>query len=88
MRFTASSIMSTNLVYINEEEFIDVASALMKVNRIRHLPVVDSTNNLTGIISSTDVLKSLGKKIKIKSVMTSKVRIVKETTSIQKVIAH
>jgi CBS domain-containing protein len=86
MTFLTGAIMSSNLVSISEERDIETAQALMKMNKIRHLPVVDSSNELSGIISVQDLAKAHNPKSKIKSVMTSRVRVVKKTANIKSII--
>ena len=88
MTFLTKSIMSTQLISIYEDRNVAEAEALMKINKIRHLPVVDSFNELSGIITSTDVARTVSKKNKIKDVMSPRVRIIKRDASIKKVIAQ
>lgn len=88
MTFLAKSIMSTQLISISEDRDVSEAESLMKINKIRHLPVVDSFNELSGIITSTDVAKAVSKKNKIKDVMSPRVRIIKQDASVKKVIAQ
>lgn len=78
--------MSQNLISIEELQSIELAEAMMKVNSIRHLPVVDELNELTGIISATDVANAHNKKLSVKSAMSSRVRIIKQNSNIKKVI--
>jgi len=88
MTFLTSAIMSANLISISEDKDVNEAEALMKINRIRHLPVVDSFNELSGIITATDVAKTLNKKNKIKIVMSPRVRIIKLNSNIKKIISQ
>jgi len=50
-----SSITSKNIISISPEETIDGALKIMKDNKIKRLPVVDSKKNLIGIVSMTDI---------------------------------
>lgn len=52
-------LLSDELLTINEEEDLGVAANKMIKNKISGLPVVDSKNNLVGIISKTDVVRAL-----------------------------
>ncbi len=52
-----SDIMSTSLVYVKPNNDIFEALNLMKKNNVRHLPVVDSENNLIGYITLKDILR-------------------------------
>lgn len=78
--------MSQNLISIDENQKVEMAEALMKVNSIRHLPVVDERNELSGIISATDVANAHDKKASVKSVMNPRVRIIKQNSNIKKII--
>lgn len=86
MRFLTSSIMSTDLITISENKSIAEAEKLMMSHRIRHLPVVDIFNELSGIISATDVARYQDKKNTVKSIMNSRVRIIKDEANIKKAI--
>ncbi len=56
---TVGEIMSSPPVTIREEDEVDEAARLMIDRGIGGIPVVDSVNNLTGIITKTDVLRAL-----------------------------
>ncbi|AGH95647.1 hypothetical protein A11Q_1431 [Pseudobdellovibrio exovorus JSS] len=86
MTYLTGAVMSSNLVSISEERDIDTAESLMKVNRIRHLPVVNQNNELSGILSAKDVVKVKDKKQAIKSVMTAPVKVVRKDSNIKSVI--
>ena len=47
-------IMKKKIVTIESKEDIDSALALMKKNKVKHLPVVDG-GNLAGIVTMTDI---------------------------------
>ena len=51
-----SSIMSKNVLTINENEDIDEATLVLCKNKIKRLPVVDKDEKLVGIITSTDLI--------------------------------
>lgn len=86
MTFLTDSIMSQNLISINETQSIEIAEALMRVNSIRHLPVVDELNELSGIISATDVANAHDKAATVRSAMSPRVRIIKQNSNIKKII--
>ncbi len=88
MTFLTKAVMSSQLISISEDQDVADAEALMKTNKIRHLPVVDNFNELSGIITSTDVAKSANKKNKIKAVMSPRVRIIKRDANVKKIIAQ
>ena len=78
--------MSANLISISEDRDIETADGVMRVNKIRHLPVVNSNNELSGIISTKDVAAAADRRKSIKSIMTTPVRIVKKNTNVKTVI--
>jgi CBS domain-containing protein len=61
---TIATILSENVMKpmpITITDYSDVADAamIMKGNRISGLPVIDSDNNLVGVITSTDVIRAI-----------------------------
>ena len=50
-------VMTRDIVVISPEDNIDQLMAIMTVNRIRHLPVIDK-GKLTGLVSIGDVVKA------------------------------
>lgn len=54
-------LMSTALIVVHDTDSIVAADAQMKLGSIRHVPVVDSKQNLVGILSATDVLLALAR---------------------------
>ena len=54
-----NDLLSDDLLTINEEEDLVIAANKMIKNKISGIPVVDSNNNLVGIISKTDVVRAL-----------------------------
>jgi CBS domain-containing protein len=57
--FIASDIMTPNPITISEEQDLADAGYIMLRNRISGLPVVDSSKNLKGIVTKTDIVKAL-----------------------------
>lgn len=88
MTFLTKAVMSSQLILISEEKDVSEAENLMAQNQIRHLPVVDSFDELAGIITSTDVAKTINKQTKIKEVMSPRVRIIKRDENVKKIIAQ
>ena len=86
MNYLTGTVMSSNLVSISEDRDIETADGLMKVNKIRHLPVVNANNELSGIISTKDVAAAPDRRKPIKSIMTTPVRIVKKGANVKSVI--
>ncbi len=58
-RFTIEEIMQKDAVTINDKETIHRAAEMFCGGRFHSLPVVDKKNNLTGIITSTDMIMYL-----------------------------
>lgn len=50
-------IMSSPIVYTTPESSIDECMAIMTERRIRHLPVLTSSNEIVGVVSIGDVVK-------------------------------
>lgn len=88
MTFLTRTVMSSQLISISEDRNVDDAEALMIENKIRHLPVVDSFNELSGIITASDVAKAINKHKKIKEAMSPRVRIIKRDENIKKIISQ
>ena len=53
------SVMTTDVISVNRETFVEEAIEIMVENNVTGLPVVDDENRLVGIISEKDVLKFL-----------------------------
>jgi CBS domain-containing protein len=88
MTFLTDSIMTSNLITVEENKSIEVAESLMKLYNIRHLPVVDIENELLGILSAKDVAAAENKTKAVKSVMSPRVRIIKQNSNIKKIIEY
>lgn len=54
-----SEIMTTSVVSVRPDQNIQKCMALMTDKRIRHLPVINSQDELVGIISIGDVVKAV-----------------------------
>ena len=53
-----SDIMSVQLITLSPSDSIKAAREIMKVRRIRHLPVVTELNEFVGLLSERDILKA------------------------------
>jgi CBS domain-containing protein len=53
-----SEVMTKDVVTIGRNEKLMVADDIMRLGRIRHLPVVDSDGTLAGIVSQRDLFHS------------------------------
>ncbi|MGZ3691620.1 MAG: CBS domain-containing protein [Pseudobdellovibrio sp.] len=86
MTYLTGKVMTGKLISIIEDRDIITAESLMKTYKIRHLPVVNSENELSGILSIRDVIKAKDKTSQVKTVMTTPVRTVKKNANIKTVI--
>ena len=86
MNYQASAVMSKDVISIFEGRDIKTAENLMSINKIRHLPVVNSSNELSGILSVKDVLAAEDKTEQIKTIMSSPVFVAHKTTSVIEVV--
>lgn len=59
MTYSALDTMTCDLVKATLDESLESAYLKMKNNRIRHLPVVDGTNLIVGIISDRDLYRGM-----------------------------
>jgi len=88
-------IMSTDLVTITPDENLAAARKLMHDKKIHHLPVVDSDENLVGLVTLTNVLAATdsflrddesrihAKEIVVKDMMVTDVATVDENASLR-----
>ena len=53
------SVMTVNVASVGPESTLVSAAAEMLRNHVHRLPVVDKTNHLHGIVSTTDILEAL-----------------------------
>ena len=95
----SKDIMSSNVITINAKESMPKAYTIMHERNIRHLPVVDSSNSIVGILSDRDVQLamtvkktsefqdsiSLSKELLVEDFMNWPVYVVSEDTSLRKV---
>ena len=51
-------LMRTNVVTLHSSDMLSVAEDIMTMGRIRHLPVVDAKNHVTGIVTQRDLYKA------------------------------
>ena len=90
MEQTINRIYSNHLVTIEADADLISADEKMNNYNIRHLPVVDAENVLVGLISKSDfiALKLMDSRMKpftVKDVMSSPVKAVAKTASVQEV---
>jgi CBS domain-containing protein len=60
-----ADVMSTDMLTLRRNDTLTIADDLMKQKRVRHLPVLDESGDLCGIVTQRDlfrgaVLRSLG----------------------------
>ena len=51
-------VMRSHVVTLSMFDSLDVATDIMTIGRIRHLPVIDRDRGLVGIVSQRDLLKA------------------------------
>ena len=83
------SIMITNLVTVCEDDLIDFADTLMSWHNFHHLPVENSSGEISGIISARDIDEYRSKHddsrdVLVHNCMTSDIITVTPETSLQK----
>lgn len=82
----AKDIMSSPVHLLTEDNTMNDVVNMMEKYHHRHIPIVNSENNLSGMISEKEILKSQGKykpSDRIKLYMGQKVLAAKEMTPIQ-----
>lgn len=57
--FNAERLMTEKVLTIGPEEEVKKAAAFMVENKINRLPVVDEEGKLVGIVSRSDIIKSM-----------------------------
>lgn len=53
-----ADIMRTEFASLRPEDRLDLADQVMKLGRVRHLPVLDGDGRLVGIVSNRDLLEA------------------------------
>ncbi len=56
-KFTVKDVMSTDLITLQEDETLDLVQQVMRLGRVRHLPVTRS-GALVGLITHRDLLRA------------------------------
>ncbi len=52
------NLMQSHVVTLNAANSLDVAGDIMRMSRIRHLPVVEADKRLVGLLSQRDLFKA------------------------------
>lgn len=55
---TAKDIMTKNIITVKKDTTLGEAVKLMKVNNIRHLPIIDEDKKIVNFISHRDIMSS------------------------------
>ena len=61
MRRKVSDVMTPDFIYVGSETKLTRVLQLMVEHRIRSMPVIDSRQRLSGIISREDVMRALAR---------------------------
>lgn len=56
---TARDLMTSPVLSVEETAALDSATAFADEHRVRHLPVVDGSGSLVGLLTQTDLLRAL-----------------------------
>ena len=54
---TVREVMSPDVTTLHEDDSLSIADDVMKLGRIRHLPVVDANGRVVGIVSQRDLFR-------------------------------
>ena len=79
-------MMKTNLFVLNENDTIKDASDIMKLEKIRHIPIVDTQHRLIGLVTHRDLLYASAFKsgtIQIREIMKEEVKAVQPDTPLK-----
>ncbi len=55
---TVGDVMTKEVVTLDRNEKLQIADDVMRLGRIRHLPIVDSDGSLAGLVSQRDLFHS------------------------------
>lgn len=80
---TVADLMSSGVHTARETDTIREAHSVMRVNRIRHMPVLDARGELCGVVSDRDLNLgwSRGPATRVSEVMSRHLQWVRSTTS-------
>lgn len=79
-------IMNTDLFTLNEDDTISDVADVMKLKKIRHIPVVDKNYTLVGLVTHRDLISALAGKIEklsVKNIMQKEVKAVLSDTPLK-----
>lgn len=57
--YTLEQVMTKDVKTLSENDYIKTAAQIFSESEFRALPIVDESNNLVGILSTTDLIKYL-----------------------------
>lgn len=87
MSFDLSHYMSKNLLSVPENMKVEEALMVMKNHHFRHLTVMNSQDQITGLVSDRDLLKSLNtEEIEVSQIMTKNIRKFDINTDVREVV--
>ena len=93
--FALGEIMTTNVITVSLSTTLAEARSTMKEHRIRHLPVVNESGEMVGLLTQSDVLAAAdsilrdaenripAREISIRDVMVTKIATVDENASLR-----
>lgn len=75
-------LMSTDVETLRRDDTFPDADVLMRLRRIRHLPVVDDRRRLVGLVTHRDLLRARSKGSAVEQMMTKDVWSVSPDTTV------
>ena len=88
MNINLGGQMTYDLKTVGEDEPIESALMLMKSRHFRHLPVVDSTKKIVGLVSDRDLYRGLScDEVSVSQVMIKEFKTVDLKTDIKEIVS-
>lgn len=86
---TVGDLMSRDTLSMRESDHASSALREMRISAVRHIPVVDAEGRLVGLVSSTDLLASTGRKDdpELRTIMTRDVHTVRAEMPAERAVA-
>lgn len=66
-------VMKQRVRYLREQESLELAAAVLRFWRFRHLPVLDAADHVVGMVTPADVLEAVGRRGKLHRFTASEV---------------
>lgn len=56
---TVGQLMTTNVLFVRPDDLMEKVDDIFRMNNIHHIPVIESSGKVVGIVSKTDYFKIL-----------------------------